>query len=58
MEIPANRVSVAMAPGDQALVLRLRERLPEGKVLSEGERSAAAFGVGVVAARAPLLPVS
>jgi hypothetical protein len=26
-----------MAPGDQALVLRLRERLPEGKVLGETE---------------------
>lgn len=38
--IPANRVAVAMEPGDQALVLRLRERLPEGKVLGEAELAA------------------
>lgn len=35
--IPANRMAVSMAPGDQALVLRLRARLPEGSVLSEAE---------------------
>jgi hypothetical protein len=37
IEIPARRVSVAMEPGDQALVLRLTERLPEGKLLSDAE---------------------
>lgn len=40
LAIPANRVAVAMEPGDQALVLRLRERLPEGKVLGEAELAA------------------
>lgn len=35
--VPANRVAVSMEPGDQALVLRLRERLPEGRVLSAAE---------------------
>jgi hypothetical protein len=42
-EVPVNRVSVAMAPGDQALVLRLTQRLPEGKVLSEAEMSAVTY---------------
>ena len=37
IEVPARRVSVAMEPGDQALVLRLTERLPEGKLLKEAE---------------------
>ena len=36
-EVPVNRVAVSMQPGDEALVLRLRERLPEGKVLSAEE---------------------
>ncbi len=43
IEIPANRVAVAMKRGDQALVLRLRERLPEGKVLSASELAAAPY---------------
>lgn len=37
LEVPVNRVAVSMQPGDQALVLRLRQRLPEGKVLSAEE---------------------
>jgi hypothetical protein len=40
IEVPARRVSVAMVPGDQALVLRLTERLPEGKLLTEAELAA------------------
>ena len=32
-EVPVNRVAITMRPGDQALVLRLLERLPEGVVL-------------------------
>jgi hypothetical protein len=35
--IPANRIDAAMQPGDQALVLRLTRRLPEGKLLREAE---------------------
>lgn len=38
--VPARRVSVAMAAGDAALVLRLKQRLPEGKVLSTEELAA------------------
>ncbi len=33
VEVPVSRASVSMQPGDQALVLRLLERLPEGQVL-------------------------
>jgi CRISPR-associated Csx2 family protein len=44
--VPVSRVAVAMAPGDAALVLRLRERLPEGKVLSAEEIAAVPFELG------------
>ena len=37
VEIPVNRVRIAMEPGDVALVFRVLQRLPEGKVLSEDE---------------------
>ncbi|WP_297475555.1 STIV orfB116 family protein [Ferrovum sp.] len=37
VEIPVNRMSVALKSGDCALVLRLNQRLPEGVVLSEAE---------------------
>jgi hypothetical protein len=37
LEVPVNRLTIAMQPGDRALVLRLRARLPEGAVLSREE---------------------
>ncbi|PIX97783.1 MAG: DNA-binding protein [Hydrogenophilales bacterium CG_4_9_14_3_um_filter_63_34] len=37
VEVPVNRVMVALRVGDAALVLRLTERLPEGVVLSDTE---------------------
>lgn len=40
VEVPVNRVAVAMRAGDSALVLRLTERLPEGVVLSDAELAA------------------
>lgn len=43
VEVPANRVAVSMGPGDQALVLRLTQRLPEGKLLSEAELTAVPY---------------
>jgi hypothetical protein len=46
VEIPLNRIAVAMEPGDQALVLRLRERLPEGKVLSAAELVSVPYELG------------
>jgi hypothetical protein len=33
IEIPLNRITVAMQPGDRALVLRLKDRLPEAATL-------------------------
>ena len=44
--VPVNRVAVAMAPGDTALVLRLRDRLPEGKVLAAQELAATPYELG------------
>jgi len=43
IDIPARRVAVTMLPGDEALVLRLTQRLPEGKVLSEAEMVAVPY---------------
>jgi len=43
IEIPARRVPVAMEPGDQALVLCLTERLPEGKLLTEAKLAAVPY---------------
>lgn len=43
VEVPANRIAVAMVPGDQALVLRLKERLPEGRVLGAAELAAVPY---------------
>lgn len=40
LEVTMNRVAIAMQPGDTALVLRVKTRLPEGKVLSEEEFAA------------------
>ena len=37
LDVPAKRISIAMQPGDCALVLQLREQLPQGRVLSAAE---------------------
>ena len=34
IEVPINRVTITMAAGDAAVVLRVKQRLPEGVVLS------------------------
>ncbi len=41
--IPCQRITIAMQPGDQALVLRLTHRLPEGKILSVEEMTTIGF---------------
>ncbi len=46
LDVPANRVSVTMQPGDAALVLRLGTRLPEGKVLTLGEMAEVNYELG------------
>lgn len=43
LEVPPSRVAVAMQPGDQALVLRLLNRLPEGQVLSAEQLAAVPY---------------
>ena len=37
VQIPASRIQIKMDVGDRAIVFRLLERLPEGKVLTEDE---------------------
>lgn len=37
VNIPEQRISIHMQPGDSALVLRLSQRLPAGVILSAGE---------------------
>ena len=48
VEVPANRVAIEMQPGDRAIVLRLKGRLPEGKVLTEQEMKALPFELGLL----------
>jgi hypothetical protein len=37
MELPTHRIRIEMSPGDRALVLRLKARLPENRLLSREE---------------------
>lgn len=37
VEVPCTRARITMAVGDSALVLKLGERLPEGRILGEAE---------------------
>ena len=46
--IPAQRRQINMKPGDEALILRLKQRLPEGKILNEGELKALDFELGLL----------
>ncbi len=47
-EVPTNRVSVAMQPGERALVFRVKIRLPEGQVLSRAEIAALPYEFGLL----------
>lgn len=48
IHIPVNRISVTLQTGDNALILRLLERLPEGKVLTEHEIKNTAFELALL----------
>lgn len=48
IEVPLNRVSITMYPGDTALVLRIKSRLPEGKILTHQEIHAIPFELGLL----------
>jgi len=49
VEVPANRIRIKMEPGDKAIVFQLLRRLPEGKILSEGELEELPFRLGLLA---------
>lgn len=48
IRIPVNRINIEMAPGDRALILRLLNRLPEGKLLNESELNTTPFELGLL----------
>lgn len=48
MNIPMNRIQVKMKSGDKALVFRLIERIPEGKVLTAEELRTLKYEFGVL----------
>ena len=48
VHVPAQRVRVEMQPGDIAVVFRLLERLPEGKVLNEEELQHVPYELGLL----------
>jgi len=48
IDIQANRIMVEMKPGDKAIVFRLLERLPEGKILDSQELQNAKYELGLL----------
>ncbi len=48
VEVPANRVSIAMRPGDVAVIFRVKQRLEEGKVLTEEEMQKVPYEIGLL----------
>lgn len=47
-EVAVNRIAVTLQPGDQALVLRVLGRLPEGAVLDPAALSAVPWELGLL----------
>ena len=47
-DVPVNRVAITMQPGDQALVLRLLNRLPEGVVLDAAAMRSIPWDLGLL----------
>lgn len=48
VEVPANRVGVELQPGDRALVLRIKTRLPQAKLLSEDDMLEVPYDLGLM----------
>lgn len=48
VEIPVNRVQISMEVGDLAIVFRVLQRLPEGKVLTAEELSKVPYELGIL----------
>lgn len=52
-EIAVNRIAITMQPGDQALVLRLLARLPEGAVLDAAAMQGIPWELGLLSFERP-----
>lgn len=48
IDISANRIHVALGVGDRALIFRLLQRLPEGKVLNDEELDSVPFELALL----------
>ena len=48
INVSVNRITIKMQPGDSAIVFRLLERLPEGKVLSMEELKSLPYEFGLL----------
>lgn len=51
IDVPLNRVRVEMKPGDIAVVVRVLDRLPEGKVLTADEIARVPCELGLLVRR-------
>lgn len=51
LPIPTNRTRIDMQPGDRALVIRILERMPEGKVLSKEDMNRIPYELGILTQR-------
>jgi hypothetical protein len=48
VNVPSNRTAIKMEKGDKAVVFRLLQRLPEGKVLSREELESVPYEFGLL----------
>lgn len=46
VKVEMKRIAIAMQPGDNALILRIKSRLPEGKLLTQQEINDTPFELG------------
>ena len=48
VKIPTQRISIAMRPGDCAIIFRVKQRLEEGEVLTEEELRNTPYEIGLL----------
>ncbi|MCS7080909.1 MAG: YddF family protein [Chloracidobacterium sp.] len=48
VEVPVNRIAITQQVGEQAIVFRLKDRPPEGAILSETELEAIGYELGLL----------
>ncbi len=53
--VPVNRIAAKLQPGDSALVLRLTQRLPEGRILDAAELASLPYELGWLHFHSPSL---